>query len=227
MSTEMAVIFDVDGVLINSYRPHFESWRMLAAEHGITMTEQQFQSTFGRTSRDIIAHFWGDRLDPARIPAMDEHKEALYRQIIQRDFPAMPGAAELIDALHEAGFRLAVGSSGPPQNVDLTLKLLGREGRIHARITGADVQRGKPDPQVFLIAADRLGIPPAACAVVEDAPAGITAARAAGMAAIALTGTADAAGLADADLVVHSLRDLTPQRIADLIHQRAAQPPQP
>lgn len=217
MEPQMAVIFDVDGVLIDSYRPHFESWRMLAAEHGIDMTEQQFATTFGRTSRDIIAHFWGDQVMPEQIPAMDERKEALYREIIAHDFPAMDGAAALIDALDEAGFLLAVGSSGPPQNVELTLEMLGRTDRIDVKVTGADVERGKPDPQVFLIAAERLALPPAQCAVVEDAPAGIAAARAAGMTAIGLTGTSDAAGLTGADRIVASLRELGPVTIAELI----------
>ena len=217
MEPKMAVIFDVDGVLVDSYKPHFESWRLLAAEHGIEMTEQQFAATFGRTSRDIIAHFWGDQVAPERISAMDERKEALYREIIARDFPAMEGAAALIDALCEAGFRLAVGSSGPPPNVELTLEMLGRADRIHVKVTGADVERGKPDPQVFLIAAERLGLPPGQCAVVEDAPAGIAAARAAGMTAIGLIGTSDAAGLIGADRIVASLREFDPVTIATLI----------
>ena len=212
-----AVIFDIDGVLVDSYRAHFESWRRLAAERGLEVTEAMFAACFGRTSRDIIRGWWGDAVGDAEARALDERKEALYRDIVRADFPAMDGAVELIESLHAGGFKLAVGSSGPPANVDLVLAKLNRDGRFSAKVTGEDVTRGKPDPQVFLVAAKRLGVPPGSCAVVEDAKAGVAAANAAGMASIGLTGTTDRAGLAHAKLVVASLRELTAERIKRLL----------
>ncbi|HMP08464.1 MAG TPA: HAD family phosphatase, partial [Lacipirellulaceae bacterium] len=140
-----------------------------------------------------------------------------YREIIATNFVAMPGAVELIDALCDAGFKLGVGSSGPPENIEATLDKLGRSDRFAAVVTGADVQRGKPDPQVFLLAAERLGLPPAQCAVIEDAPQGVEAANRAGMTSIALTGTTTSDKLAAARLVVDRLHDITPQRVASLI----------
>lgn len=217
---DRAVIFDMDGVLIDSYQPHFLSWRRMAAEHGIDMTEREFATTFGRTSRDIISHFWADaaRLSDERIAAMDRRKEELYRQIIRAAFPAMDGARELVAALREAGFRLAIGSSGPPENVRVALDGLGQAALFDATVNGMDVSRGKPDPQVFLIAAKKLGVPPTRCAVVEDAPAGLKAAQAAGMTAIALTGTASRAVLTPlANRVFDSLRELSPTVMAELI----------
>jgi beta-phosphoglucomutase len=212
-----AVIFDVDGVLVDSYHAHLESWVLMAREHGLRITEDEFATTFGQTSREIIARFWGPGLSPADREALDARKESIYRDLIRARFPAMDGAVELIDALAAAGFLLAVGSSGPPENIALTLERLGRSTSFQARVTGRDVTRGKPDPQVFAIAADRLGIPAARCAVIEDAPVGIAAARAAGMASIALVGTALAEALAAADLVVTSLRELTPPAVAALV----------
>ena len=98
--SDRAVIFDMDGVLVDSYQAHFESWRRMGAEHGIDMTEQEFATTFGRTSRDIIAHFWGQgRMSDEQIGAMDRRKEAIYRDLIRAGFPVMDGAIELIDAL--------------------------------------------------------------------------------------------------------------------------------
>ena len=86
---------------------------------GFTFTEAEFAPTFGRTSREIIAHLWGEgRYDDAQIAELDRRKEAAFRRLIEADFPAMPGASELLRSLHDAGFRLAVGSSGPPENVD-------------------------------------------------------------------------------------------------------------
>jgi beta-phosphoglucomutase len=203
-----AVIFDVDGVLVDSYDAHIRSWLLMGREHGLTITEEQFASTFGQTSREIIARFWGSDLSREDAEALDARKEAIYRDLIRERFPAMDGSVELIDALADAGFRLAVGSSGPPENVELTLDCLGRASRFNAVVTGRDVTRGKPDPQVFQTAAERLGLPPARCIVVEDAPVGITAARAAGMASVALVGTVAADRLGEADLVVRSLREL-------------------
>lgn len=214
---ERAVIFDVDGVLVDSYVPHEESWLSAAREAGVEMTREQFAKTFGRTSREIIREFWGDGLSDEEMRAIDDHKEALYRDAVRHDFPAMDGAVELIDALRGAGFRLAVGSSGPPENVELAISCLGRSDAFDAIVTGYDVTHGKPHPEVFQIAGERLGVRKERCAVVEDAVAGVTAANAAGMASIALTGTTTREALASARLVVDSLRELSPERVESLL----------
>jgi len=214
-----AVIFDVDGVLVDSYQAHFQSWLDLARETGLSFSSDEFATTFGRTSADIIATFWPrEDLSAAFIEALDRRKEALYREIVSAEFPAMAGAVELIDALKAAGFRMAVGSSGPPENIDLVLERLERREAFGAVVTGVDVTRGKPDPQVFQIAAERLGVPPQRCAVVEDAPAGIEAAHRANMTAIGFTSTGRTAeDLLAAELVVSALKELSPAGIKALI----------
>lgn len=218
MNDACAAIFDMDGVLVDTYRAHYESWLEMARPYGFSFTEGQFAETFGRTSREIIAHFWGEgRLSDDEVAAMDEQKEAAFRRIIEREFPAMPGAEALIEALHADGIRLAVGSSGPPENVALVLGRLHARERFDATVTGRDVTRGKPDPQVFLIAAERLGIGPARCVVIEDAPAGVAAARAAGMASVGLVSTGRRREeLREADLVVDALTELSPERLRAL-----------
>lgn len=223
MANSLGVIFDMDGVLVDSYQAHFHSWQRLGELHGLTMTAQQFAATFGRTSRDIIEHLWPGAASPAQVPEWDRQKEAIYREIITADFPEMPGAGELVGSLSTAGFKMAIGSSGPPENVAAVLARLPNASCIAAAVTGLEVTRGKPDPEVFLKAAQKLGLSPSRCAVLEDAPAGLEAARRAGMTAIALTGTAPAATLAlRAHLVVDRLADLTPARIAALIDPPAA-----
>jgi beta-phosphoglucomutase len=214
-----AVIFDVDGVLVDSYEAHFASWRKLYGELGRDYTETAFAADFGRTSRDILRRTLGPETTDVRIQSLDQRKEALFREILRADFPAMDGAVELIEALAADGFAIAVGSSGPPENIQLTLEKLGCAKHVGAIVTGADVQRGKPDPQVFQLAAERLGLPAASCAVVEDAVHGIEAARRAGMIAIALTGTATRHQLAAANLIVDSLRELSPEVIHKLIQR--------
>lgn len=206
----------MDGVLIDSYRAHFLSWRKMLRNHGLDITEEQFAATFGRTNPDIFARLYPS-VKQEQYQALAEEKEAAFREIISVDFPEMEGASELIEALHEAGAALAVGSSGPPENLETVLKALPGGMHFTATTNGSDITRGKPDPEVFLTAARKLGLPPERCVVVEDAPAGVTAGKAAGCAVIALTGTTTRGRLASADLVVDSLRELTPETAKNLL----------
>jgi len=199
-----AVIFDMDGVLVDSYQPHLDSWRMLAEENALAITEAQFAETFGRTSRDIIGRLFGVA-DAARVAALDDRKEALYRDIVRGKVPEMPGATALVASLHQRRIKLAIGSSGPRENILLVRDELGLAELTPTYVCGADVEHGKPAPDVFLLAAEKMGIAPANCAVIEDAPAGIAAANAAGMLSIGLTSTHEAAALGEADVVVDSL----------------------
>ncbi len=218
------VIFDMDGVLVDSYRAHFESWQRVAAEQGVSYTEREFAWSFGRTSREIIKGTWGHpEYSDERIQAIDARKEALFRDIIARDFPMMDGAHGLIEAVRQAGFRVALGSSAPPENVALVLEKLGGARLFDAVVNGMDVQRGKPDPQVFLLAAARAGAEPASCVVIEDARPGIEAARRAGMASVALVSTGrheDDFRPVHPDLVVRSLRELDPVVLRNLLDNR-------
>jgi len=227
---EQGIIFDMDGVLIDTYDAHYRSWLMMAEPEGLHFTEAQFAPTFGRTSREIIAALWRDRrFTGEQIAALDDKKELAFRELISNDFPAMPGVGPLLASLRKAGFRLAVGSSGPPENVEFVLDRLGARHDFDAVVTGRDVTRGKPDPQVFLLAAERLRVAPRQCAVIEDAPVGIAAARAAGMAAIGLASTGRTRGqLQQANLVIDRLEELSPETIRGLIGKAARdQPPRP
>jgi beta-phosphoglucomutase len=223
MNGKYAAIFDMDGVLVDTYQAHWRSWLAMAEPEGLSFSEAEFAPTFGRTSREIIAAFWGrGRFREAEIAALDARKEAAFRQIIAVDFPAMPGVHELLGSLRKAGFALAVGSSGPPENVELVLDRLGARQMFQAVVTGMDVTRGKPDPQVFLIAAERLAVPPARCAVIEDAPAGVAAAHAAGMIGIGLVSTGRTRqSLSAAELVVDRLDEISPAVLRQLIERRA------
>lgn len=227
MNEQFAVIFDMDGVLIDSYHAHFQSWRKVAASRGYSMSQEEFNATFGQTSREIVAALWPDLASSEEeIARIDAEKEAAFRDILEEDFPPMPGAESLLESLHAAGFALALGSSGPPENVDLVLDRLGKRSLFWAVVHGMDVTRGKPDPQVFLLAAERLGIAPRCCAVVEDAPLGIAAAKAAGMASVGLASTGRTRqSLAAADLTVDRLSQLTPATFRTLMARRAGDCP--
>lgn len=206
-SSGYGIIFDVDGVLIDSAEAHFESWRRLGQEHGVAITRAQFVPTFGRHNRDIIPMLF-DQHNTESVAALSDRKEAIYRDIVHDNLPIVAGGAELIANARAAGFRLAVGSSAPRANIDLVLEAMDVGGRFDAVISAEDVQRGKPDPQVFLLAATRLGLEPQRCAVIEDAPAGIQAAKAAGAVAVGIAIYHSKDRLAEADLVVGALREL-------------------
>ena len=220
---DYGVIFDMDGVLVDSYGPHYESWRITSERRGHPLPESLFRTVFGRTNPAIIPVVTGRTYPPGEVEAWGKEKEAVYRELLAKRFPAMPGADALLAALRADGARLAIGSSGPPENVDVVMKHLAGAQHFSATVTGGEVRHGKPDPEVFLLAAQRIGLPASACAVVEDSLAGLEAARRAGAAAIALTGTADRLTLEPrADLVVDALSDLSPARIRGLIATRSS-----
>ena len=213
------VIFDMDGVLVASGPPHCQSWRLLARRHGIDLSDEEFLKTFGMPSRDIVRTIWGAHVTDGDVRRIDEEKEAVYRELISGRVPLSDGAAGALTTLAEAGYVLAVGTSGPPENVELVLRETGLGPRFAAVVNGFDVEHGKPAPDIFLKAAERAGLRPADCVVIEDAPVGIQAGRAAGMKVVGYSGTHPQAPLeqAGASRVVAQLTEITPELIAELL----------
>jgi HAD superfamily hydrolase (TIGR01509 family) len=188
----------------------------LAKEEGKSITRERFQATFGRQSKDVIPALLGE-MSPQRVKKLDERKEALYRQIVGAKPPIMPGAAALVRELSGAGAKLAVGSSGPMENIELALNAMGMRELFSVIVSGKDVSRGKPDPQVFAMACERLGLQPERCVVIEDAPVGVDAAKAAGAKAVALLAHHPRESFMQADLIVEALTDLRVQQLQELI----------
>jgi beta-phosphoglucomutase len=215
--SDYGVIFDVDGVLVDSGPPHRESWHRLAREVHLPMSDEFFVRTFGQTNKDILEALFGRELPEAEWRPLSERKEVLYRDIIRGRVPAMPGAVALVETLDADGARLAVGSSGPAENIELCLDEMGIRHCFRAVITGEHVTRGKPDPQVFLLAAEGLGLAPERCVVIEDAVIGVEAAKRAGMAAVALTSGHPRDAFPHADCVVDSLAELGPVCLHNLV----------
>lgn len=218
----LGAIFDLDGTLVDTCALHGRAWANLAHSLALPMSREFFLEHFGRRNEPIIAALHEragrDAPHPARIHELAERKEEEFRAMLAANFPAMPGSHALLRALSDADWRLAIGSSAPPTNVDAHLRGLGCTELFDAVVTGACVTRGKPDPDVFLLAAERLRIQPSHCIVVEDAVPGIEAAHRAGMACVALCSEGHThAELASADLVVDSLGELSPARLAALL----------
>ena len=199
-----AVLWDLDGTLVDSEEFHWLSWRDTMRLEGIELTYAQFLASFGQRNDRILAA-WVPGADPERARRIGDDKEAEYRRLVaSRGLAPLPGAREWLAALRQDGWKQAIASSAPRQNVVTMLRVLGLEPELDAIVSAEDVTKGKPDPQVFLRAAEQLGVPPARCIVVEDAAAGVEAGRRGGMHTIGVTRN----GTLDADIFVRSLEDL-------------------
>lgn len=212
-----AAIFDLDGVIIDSSAFHFQAWQLLASEVGLTISEEVFRETFGLPNRSILPVWLGRELKPEDIQRLSDRKEALFRQVARGRLQPLPGAMELIRALHGQGFRLAIASSTPRENRDMIADELGLWAYFPVILCANDVQRGKPAPDIFLVAAERLGVPPPHCLVLEDAVGGVEAAKAAGMKCLALTTTHPRERLSRADWIADSLEEVTLAQIKALL----------
>lgn len=168
-----AVIWDLDGVILDSSNEHRLAWKRLAEEEGAVFTDEDFWATFGKRNNDIIPHYWHVS-SAEHLQTLADRKEAYFRDFIRQGASFLPGAHELIHALHDAGFAQALASSAPGANIVLISELLGLGHYLRALVSGESVTNGKPAPDIFLRAAEGLNVPPAACVVIEDAVAGVT-----------------------------------------------------
>jgi beta-phosphoglucomutase len=215
------VIWDVDGTLVDTAELHFRAWVALAAEIDRPFTREDFAATFGRRNPEIIRQLFDPAADDATVADLGLRKETHYRAAVRREGTAMlPGVARLLAAFAAAGWPQAVGSSAPRENLELLLGATGTRRYFAAVVGQEDTTRGKPDPQVFLVGADRLGVPPGRCVVFEDAVAGVEAARAGGMRCVAVRCVghhpADTLAAAGADLVVETLDEVTAEQVRGL-----------
>ena len=197
MTLPCAVLWDLDGTLADSREFHWRSWRDTMSAAGVAVTRAQFSRSFGQRNDAIIPAWLGDRATPALVRELGAAKEALYRELIVREgIVPLPGAADWVRRLNDDGWRQAIASSAPRENVELMARVLGLADFMAALISAEDVMKGKPDPDVFLTAATSVGVVPGHCVVVEDAAAGIEAARRGGMKCIGVgDGGTDAADL--------------------------------
>ena len=202
-----AILWDLDGVIVNSGHYHFEAYRWLLSQRGVELTEEHFFShLFGRRNWDILREVLGD-FQENELRRIAEVKEEKFRELVRGNIEALPGAKELLRRAHEAGIKQAIVSSTPRENIEMIIDTLGVRDCLEVIVGEEDTERGKPDPQPFTTAADRLGVPYEYCIVIEDAPEGIAAGKAAGMRVIGVATTRPPERLAEADLIVVTLED--------------------
>jgi len=200
------VLWDLDGTLVDSGDYHWQSWRTVMAPLGVDVTREVFAESFGLTNDRILRDWLGPPATGDVIRRVGDAKEAEYRRLArERGLAPLPGAREWVARLKAAGWRQAIASSAPRENIEVMLELIGLAGAFDAIVAAEDVTVGKPDPQVFLVAAARLDVPPARAVVVEDAAAGIEAARRGGLPSIGV----HPAMVLPADVCVRTLTDLS------------------
>ncbi len=203
----LGVIFDLDGVLVDTGWAHRQAWYDLAGKEGLAMTDEFFRRTFGMQNAAILPML-RPGIPTGEMERLSDWKEQRYRDLVQEHLQLAKGAEALLKDLKRHGFRLAIGSSAPPENLDIFWAQLSLGNYFDARVTKEEITESKPSPETFLKAAQKLGLRPACCAVVEDAVQGVQAARAAGMPVVAVTTTRSREDLAQADRVVDCLSDL-------------------
>jgi len=220
MAIDRAVLWDMDGTLVDSAEYHWQAWRGTMSRQSVPITHEQFLATFGQRNDSILRQWLGEKATPAVIQRVGDIKEELYRRIVRdRGLAPLPGALEWVRLLQQQGWRQAIASAAPRANIETILDVLQATDCFQAMVSAEDVQRGKPDPEVFLVAARKLGVRPEHCIVVEDAAHGLQAARAAGMRSIGVN--RDGKHL-PADVVVRSL-DLLAADVFNALLQNGAQ----
>lgn len=218
-SFEAAVIWDLDGVILDSSEQHRLAWHRLAREEHIAFTDADFWATFGKRNDDIFSMIYGS-LAPERIAELAGRKEAYFRELIKDGITPLPGAMELMKGLQDAGFAQALATSTPTENIALISEVLGLRRFLTALVSGESVARGKPAPDIFLKAAKELCMEPSHSVVIEDAVAGVQAAHAAGMRCIAVLGDRDLTLLPElrkAELVVKTLSEVDAEEVHKLL----------
>lgn len=215
-------IFDHDGVLVDSLESHTQAWLEMGRREGLNLSPQFIHETFGMTNPSIFRRLLGNSINDDDLKRYSDLKESYYREAARGKIHLMDGVREVLDALSAHGVKLAIGSSGVLPNLELTVSECGLTGRFAAIASLEDITRGKPDPQVFLVAAKKAGCSPARSVVFEDAPVGIQAAKAAGMYAVGVMTTHPAGALeeAGADEVVENLVGYNVDRLLDRLRVR-------
>ena len=214
MSFPKAVLWDMDGVLADTNQLHFKTWEHVLTDQNIPFDRQKFHMIYGLKNRDLLPLLAGRPLEPSWMDWISDKKELAYRQSLPGLLP-LPGVLDWLRRFKSWGWKQAVASSAPPENVEALVDVLNIREYFDALVTPGDLP-GKPDPAVFLKTSRQLDIPEWACIVIEDSIPGIEAARKAGMRTIAVTTTNPPEALSQADIIVKTLDQLEINQVESL-----------
>lgn len=205
-----AVIFDMDGVIIDSNPFHKISLRQFCEKYGYHLSDQELISKiYGRTNKDWIANLFG-ALSKEELSRYGEEKEALFREIYKNDISALRGLPEFLESLKENNIPIAIGTSAPRSNVDFVLASTGLEKYFSVILDESNVEQGKPNPEIYLKVAAKLGYEPSRCIVFEDSLSGVESAQRAGAKVVGVATTHSFDELNHTDFVIQDFMDLDP-----------------
>jgi len=212
------VIWDMDGVIADTAPYHLKAWQTVFLKRGVNFTEDDFKHHFGQRNDTIIRNTLGEQISQSEIDTVAGEKEETFRKLVRQNIKPLPGAIKLMKSLSKNRIKIALASSAPIENIRLVTQGLGINNCFQAIVSGRDVAEGKPSPQGFLLAAQKLGVEPKHCIVIEDAIAGVSACKRAGMRCIAVTNTHPRESLTEADHIVDTLEAVSVHDLEELIN---------
>lgn len=203
-----AILWDMDGVIVDSSAFHFAAWQETLAEKGIEFSREDFAKLFGTRNDFIIRTMMGTGVNREQIEVLVNEKEQRFREKARGKLKPFPGVLKLLGNLKKGNFKLGLVSSAPRENIDFVLNELKLEGLFDAIVFGQEVAESKPSPQIYQLAAEKLQVSPKDCIAIEDSPSGVKAAKAAGMRCLAVTNTHPPEELGEADKIIDSLENV-------------------
>ena len=219
-SNAIGALFDWDGVIIDSHNQHEKSWSKLAEEENEVLPDDFFKMTFGMRNENIIPNFFGNWIDVTNqeeVTRLADRKEEIYREIIISDgIEPLPGVRDLLQSLKSEEIACSIASSTPIANIETVMGMIELSDYFDAITAAEDVSNGKPNPEVFLKAAEKIKVDPKNCVVFEDAHVGIEAGLAANMQVIAVATTHPVDSLGNAHMVTENLKSIDAEKIMEL-----------
>ncbi|MDP4283339.1 MAG: HAD family phosphatase [Bacteroidota bacterium] len=198
-----AVIFDLDGTLIDNNSFHLQTWKKYLEKSGRSVSDEEFNANFnGRTNEDVVEYIYGKNLTKEEVLKHSFDKEALYREIYQPFIKPVKGLIQLLELLQRKNIPMAIATSGIQPNIDFMFEHIPIKKYFKTVVNSSLIKKGKPDPEIYIKTASVLGILPENCLVFEDAVVGINSAKAAGMKVIAVATTHSREELTDADMII-------------------------
>ncbi len=215
---DIAVLFDMDGVIVDSNPYHKKAFEQFFEEHEVSLNNEELKThVYGRTNKEIMPYVFKENYTPEKGEVWADEKEALFRNLYKDDIAPVKNLIPFLQQLKESNIRTAVGTSAPRANLDFVLDALNIREYFDALLDSNDVTCGKPDPEIYLNSAIKLGVDPSRCVVIEDSLAGVKAGLNAGMKVIGVTTTHSPEELANTHLAIDDYSGLTVDKIIALV----------
>jgi beta-phosphoglucomutase family hydrolase len=217
MSELKAVLFDLDGTLLDNNEVHYKAWKKYLKDNGKEISDEDFKENIsGRTNQDAVEHIYDKKMSQEEAEKYYLKKEEIYREMYKPDIKAIPGLEKFLEDLDKHDVTMAIATSGIQVNIDFMFEHVPIKQYFDKIINSNDIEKGKPDPEIFLKTAEELGILPENCVVFEDSIAGVQSGKAAGMKVVALTTTHTKEELGEADLVIDDYRAIDFEKLTSI-----------